>query len=57
MQLRVVNWNIRRLSLASFDDLHDAVTKSSERLQMDDWDVLPPGTWDDDASRAYAQAI
>ena len=40
VQLRVVNWNIRRLSLAGFEDLHDAVTKSSERLQMDDWDVL-----------------
>ena len=37
----MVNWNIRRLSFdAGFENLQDSVQKSSERFQMDDWNVL-----------------
>jgi hypothetical protein len=37
----VVNWNIRRLSLdAGFVSLTQSVKKGSDRLLIDDWDVM-----------------
>ena len=37
----MVVWNIRRLSLdAGFESLTQSVKKSSDRLEIDDWDVM-----------------
>ena len=37
----MVNWNIRRLNLlAGWENLRDSVESSSDRLDLDEWDVM-----------------